>query len=488
MKANRSVIAASLLILLGVIIGLIVSSNFNLFSQGYTEEAIPKESIDLLLKINKATEDVVNATKPAVVNITSTKVVHLRGLQSPFLEDPFFREFFGNRSRSFEMPKDFRQSGIGSGVIVDRDGYILTNNHVIDEAEEINVKVSDKNVYRGKVVGKDPKTDLAVVKISATGLPMIRLGNSDELKVGDRVIAIGNPMGLNQTVTSGIISATGRANVGIADYEDFIQTDAPINPGNSGGALVNAKGELIGINTAIASSSGGYQGIGFAIPSNMAKVVMEKLIRNGKVIRGWLGVSIQPVTPELARQLGVKGEKGALVADVVEGSPADKAGMHAGDVITEFDGRPVEDVRGLRNMVADVPPGKDVGIRFFRDGHVKTAQVTIKDLPAQAPQASGRVEKPLRGLTVQNLTPEIRSSLNIPSRVNGVVITGVDPASLAGEVLLQGDVIMEVNRMKVRNVSEYQAAIARLKPGQTMLLLIYRNGSSLFVTLKNVNE
>jgi serine protease Do len=489
MPAKKKIVAASLFVVIGVIIGLMISSNFNFFSNGYTQETIPKESVDLLTKINKATEDVVKATKPAVVNITSTKTVHMQGVQSPFSNDPFFREFFGNRFRQFETPKDFKQSGVGSGVIVDRDGYILTNNHVIQDADEIKVRVSDKETYKGKVIGTDPKTDLAVIKISASGLPVIKLGDSDQLKVGDMVIAIGNPLGLNQTVTTGIISATGRANVGIADYEDFIQTDAAINPGNSGGALVNARGELIGINTAIFSTSGGYQGIGFAIPSNMAKTVMEKLIRHGKVVRGWLGVAIQPITPDLAKELGLKSDKGALIADVTEGGPAEKAGLKTGDVITELNGKPVDDVRELRNMIADVTPGKEVTIGYVRGGQSRTLQVVIQELPAKIHQAAaGKTARQFAGVSVQNLTPDIRNSLSLPPRVNGVVVSQVYPGSPAGQVLAQGDVIMEVNRTKVRNVAEYQAAISGVKPGQSVLLLIYRNGSSLFVTLKQQSE
>lgn len=484
MNAKKRIIAASLFVVFGVIIGLMISSHFGFFSKGYTQETIPKDSIDLLTKINKATEDVVKATKPAVVNIASTKTVHMRGVQSPLFDDPFFREFFGDRFRRFETPKDFKQLGIGSGVIVNPDGYILTNNHVIQDADEINVKLSDKVTYKGKVIGTDSKTDLAVIKISASGLPVIKFGNSDELKVGDLVIAIGNPLGLNQTVTSGIISATGRANVGIADYEDFIQTDAAINPGNSGGALVNAKGELIGINTAIFSTSGGYQGIGFAIPSNMAKTVMEKLIKHGKVVRGWLGVSIQPITPDLAKELGLKSDKGALIADVTEGGPAEKAGLRSGDVITELDGKAVDDVQTLRNMIADITPGKKVDVGYMRDGQVKRLQIVIEEMPAKVQLATGKPSRQFAGVMVQNLTPEIRNSLKLPQRVKGVVVAQVDSDSPAGQVLTPGDVIMEVNRTKVRNVAEYQAAISKVKTGQSVLMLIYRNGSSLFVTLK----
>ncbi|MGD0277092.1 MAG: DegQ family serine endoprotease, partial [Syntrophales bacterium] len=390
----------------------------------------------------------------------------------------------GNQFRSFEMPKDFKQSGVGSGVIVDGEGYILTNNHVIKDADDIKVKLSDKKTYKGKVVGTDPKTDLAVIKISANNLPVMKLGNSDELKVGDKVIAIGNPLGLNQTVTSGIISATGRADVGIADYEDFIQTDAPINPGNSGGALVNVKGELIGINTAIFSTSGGYQGIGFAIPSNMAKVVMENLIKHGKVIRGWLGVSIQPITPDLAKELGVKDEKGALVADVMEGSPAEKSRLKRGDVIIELDGKAVTDITSLRNMVAGINPGKEVTIKYLRDGNSKTVKVKIEELPAQTQQQPGKFDNQLNGVSVQNITPDVRKSLDIPQRVKGVIINDVDANSAAAGILTQGDIIIEVNRKKIGNIMEYQAIVSRIPSGQNILLLIYRNGSNLFITLQ----
>jgi serine protease Do len=487
MLKKRRFILALFFVVVGVIIGLAIASNRNFFSKGYTEDKISKDAVDLLARINAATEEVVNASKPAVVNITSTKTVHMRGF-SPFFDDPFFRQFFGNQFRSFEMPRDFKQSGVGSGVIVDRDGYILTNNHVIKDADEIKVTLPDKKVYKGKVIGTDPRTDLAVIKITASGLPVIRLGNSDDLKVGDRVIAIGNPLGLNQTVTSGIISATGRANVGIADYEDFIQTDAPINPGNSGGALVNVKGELIGINTAIFSTSGGYQGIGFAIPSNMARSVMDSLIRHGKVVRGWLGVSIQPVTPDLAKELGMKNEKGALIADVMDSSPAEKAGLRRGDVITELNGKAVEDVSELRNMVAGISPGKEVTIRYFRDGSFKTVKVTIEEMPAQLQKPLGKFDNQLNGVSVQNITPEISRSLNLPKKVTGVMVNNVDPDSAATGILTQGDIIMEVNRKKTGNLSEYEAVVSKIKPKESILLLVYRNGSSMFVTLGNEND
>ncbi|MEW6585157.1 MAG: DegQ family serine endoprotease, partial [Nitrospirota bacterium] len=342
------------------------------------DAAVSRESADILSKTSRAMAEIVAAVKPAVVNISSTQKVKGGGMQSPFLDDPFFRRFFGNRPP--DKPREHKRSGLGSGVIVDKNGYILTNNHVVKGADEIKVKLSDNREFTGKVIGSDPQTDLAVVKIDSDNLPVLKLGDSDRLQIGETVLAVGNPFGLNQTVTSGIVSATGRANVGIADYEDFIQTDAAINPGNSGGALVNVSGELVGINTAIFSTSGGYQGIGFAIPSNMAKSVMESLISSGKVVRGWLGIYIQPLTKELAKQFNISDEKGALVGDVIEDSPAEKAGMQRGDIVLEFEGKKVEDPRSLRNMVAGTRPGKEVTVKLVRDGKQKTVKVKIAEL------------------------------------------------------------------------------------------------------------
>jgi serine protease Do len=482
MFEKRRIAKGAILIVAGVVMGLIISSNFNLFTPGYTEEAkISKDAVDLLTRINEATAEVAAAVKPAVVNIASTKTVHMRGMNTPF-DDPFFRQFFGDQFRQHNQPKDYKQSGMGSGVIVGKNGYILTNNHVIKDADDIKVRLSDKRVFKGKVVGADPKTDLAVIKIDAINLPVVKLGDSDKLRVGDRVIAIGNPFGLNQTVTTGIISAKGRADVGIADYEDFIQTDAAINPGNSGGALVNVKGELIGINTAILSSSGGNQGVGFAIPSNMVKTVMASLIKSGKVVRGWLGVSIQSITPDLAKQLGLKQEKGALIADVMEGSPAERAGLQRGDVVTEFDGKSVSDSTQLKNMVAATPPGKEATVRYIRDGAVRSAKASIQELPVQA-QVAAKYENQLKGVSVQNLTPEIRRAIGIPTKVAGVIVSDVDESSQVAGVLAQGDVIMEINKKKINNVKDYESIVGRIKAGQNMLIVIYRNGSTFYITL-----
>ncbi|MBF0328790.1 MAG: PDZ domain-containing protein, partial [Nitrospirae bacterium] len=284
-------------------------------------------------------------------------------------------------------------------------------------------------------------------------------------------------------VTSGIVSATGRANVGIADYEDFIQTDAPINPGNSGGALVNVKGELVGINTAIFSTSGGYQGIGFAIPSNMANTVMETLVKKGKIIRGWLGVSIQPVTGELAKQFGLKDEKGALVGDVVDESPAEKAGIQRGDVVIEYDGKEVAEPSTLRTMVANTSPGKEIVLKLLRDGKQHTVKVKVSELPSDMAKQSGDFENSLKGVHVQNISPEIKKGLDLPKRISGVVITGIDDGSPAEGVLAKGDVIIEVNKKRINNTKDYTDSAAKIKKGQQMLLLIYRNGSTIYITL-----
>lgn len=396
----------------------------------------------------------------------------------------FFRRFFGDEFRQFRAPREHKSASLGSGVIVDSKGYILTNNHVIREADEIKVTLSDKREFKGKVIGTDVKTDIAVIKIDSDNLPTIKWGDSDRLRVGETVLAIGSPYGLSQTVTMGIVSAVGRANVGIADYEDFIQTDAAINPGNSGGALVNVRGELIGINTAIFTTSGGYQGIGFAIPSNMAKAVMESLINKGKVIRGWLGVSIQSITPELAKQFNLKEEKGALVGDVIEDSPAEKGGIQRGDVITEYEGKKIDEPYQLRNMVANTAPGKEVELKIIRENKTKTVKVTISELPVEMQKPSkGEYNNLLKGVTVENLTPEIYERLNFPKRLKGVLVSDIDKESPASMVLMQGDVIQEINRKRITNIRDYENVVSKIKPGEDILLVVFRGGSSMYITL-----
>jgi serine protease Do len=490
-----------LLVAMGIIIGMALSSKLDWVSLGKSDMApsaqtkpvaespSPGPAVSTRLPDEPFT-DIVAAAMPAVVNISTTRTVK-NEQSSPLLNDPFFRQFFGDQfQRQFDVPKERKEQSLGSGVIVDPNGTIITNNHVIEKADEIKVVLYDKREFKGKVVGTDPKTDIAVVKIDAKNLPVIPWGDSDSLKVGEYVLAIGNPFGLNQTVTMGIISAVGRAQVGIADYEDFIQTDAAINPGNSGGALINAKGELIGINTAIFSQSGGYMGIGFAVPSHMARSVMDSLVKTGKVVRGWLGVSIQDVSPDLAGQFGLKEAKGALVGEVQADSPADKAGFRVGDVIVKYDGNPVEGTGHLRNAVAQTAVGTKVRVGIIRDKRPMELEVTIGELPAELAGANpgpaqSQGEAVLSGVEVANLTPEMADRLQIPRSSQGVVITGLEPDSPAQKGGLQtGDLILAVNQVPTRNVTEFKKATSRIKEGESVLLLISRQGRKVFLVIK----
>jgi len=414
---------------------------------------------------------------PAVVNISTTKVVKETPF-SPLLQDPFFRKFFGGPF-FFHIPRERVERSLGSGVIVRSDGYVLTNHHVVKDADKVVVFLQNRRRFTAKVVGSDPHTDLALLHIEAKELPVLPWGDSEAMKVGDIVLAIGNPFGVGETVTMGIISAKGRSNVGLVEYEDFIQTDAAINPGNSGGALINTRGELIGINTAIVTRSGGYQGIGFAIPSNMARAVMEQLLKTGKVVRGWLGVYIQEVTPEMAEAFGLKKARGALVSEVMRGSPAAKAGIKRGDVIVGYDGRPVKDTTELRLLVAQTPPGRTVELELVRNGHRLKVHARIGEQPAKlAMQAEGIGT--LGGLKVGELTPDRARQLGLPSGTTGVVVEEVEPGSPAWMAGLRpGDVIQEVNRQPVRSVEEFQRAMA--EAGRRVLLLVNRRGRTIFL-------
>jgi serine protease Do len=474
---------------------LFLSSSAALALFGYQSEteisppAIPRDSVDFLMKTGRAMAEVAEVVKPTVVNISTTKTENLSDMKmSPFFNDPSFRRFFDNRSGHRETPGTRKSVSLGSGVIISDDGYILTNNHLVQNADKIKVVLSDKREFTGKVVGSDPKTDLSVIKIDADDLTSIPIGNSYSLRVGEIVFAVGNPYGLNQTITMGIVSAVGRANVGIADYEDFIQTDAAINPGNSGGALVNVKGELVGINTAIFSTSGGYQGIGFAIPSNMVRIVMKSLIERGRVIRGWLGVSIQSITPELAQQFHLERDFGTLVADVVEGSPAEKAGLMRGDVIIEFGGKEVNEPYHLRNIVASTPPGEEVDVKVIRNGEIIDRSVVIGELPTESEkQPTTPFKNVLAGVSVQNLTPEAYRKLNLPKRIRGVVVTDIEGGSPAETALMPGDVILEINRKAISNIDDFEAIVSKIKKDQDLLLLVFRRGSTIFVTLSGAD-
>jgi serine protease Do len=446
---------------------------------------ISPDSKKLLGSFSKALAEVADAVRPAVVNISTTATIPADA--NPFgdmFNDPFFRRFFGDQFNHPGFNRKQKTSALGSGVIVSNTGYILTNNHLIKGADDIKVVLYDKREFKGKIVGSDPKTDLAVVKIDAKDLPVIPVGASSTLKTGDVVLAIGNPFGLNQTITMGIVSAVGRSHIGLADFEDFIQTDAAINPGNSGGALVNTNGELIGINTAIFSTSGGYMGIGFAIPSDMATNIMDSIIKNGKVIRGWLGVSIQDYSPELAKSFNTKEQSGALVSGVTEGSPADKAGLKRGDLIIELDGKTVADSIGLRNRVSALAPGTKIEIKIVRNGKQQSLTATLSELNDKTAAKRTEYTNSLKGVTVQELTASLQEKLAIPDNINGVVVTDISPDSPVMGVLQANDVIQEVNRQNIQSMQDFDQVVAKIGEKDDMLLLIFRKGGSIYVSLK----
>ena len=435
---------------------------------------------------------IVKKVAPGVVKVVVTSKASSVTMPDGFgFADPFWRRFFGDQfnqqtpNRQFRVP---RQQGLGSGVIVTKDGYILTNNHVVDNAEQVKVTLQDGREFNAKVVGRDPKSDIAVIKIDAKNLPAVPIADSDKVQVGDIVLAVGNPFGVGQTVTTGIVSATGRGNLGIEDYEDFIQTDAAINPGNSGGALVDVEGRLIGINTAIFSRTGGNQGIGFAIPSDLARNVMDSLISYGSVARGYLGVMIQDVTPALAKEFNLKDTSGALVGDVEAKGPAAKAGLKDGDVVLEYNGKNVVDSRRLRLAVGETKPGTTVPIKICRNGDTKTLDVTVQSLPGSEQVASNKTPSgtdtgTLNGVGVADLDQQTRKDLNIPENIKGVVITEVQPDSASAEAgLKQGDVIEEINRHAVRNADEAVRMTEHPKDKVT-LLRIWSNGGSHFVVV-----
>jgi serine protease Do len=424
--------------------------------------------------------------KPSVVNVSTTQTVHTEGGPEPFggpfsQQDPFqefFRHFFN------QEPRNFTQRSLGSGVIIDPSGYIVTNAHVIAHADKIVVKLEDGREFDAKVVGSDPKTDVAVLKIAAPpDLPAAHLGNSDSLQVGDWVIAIGNPFGLSETVTAGIVSAKGRV-IGEGPYEDFIQTDASINPGNSGGPLVNMEGQVIGINAAIFSQSGGNIGIGFAIPINLVKNVAQEIRQYGKVVRGWLGVTIQQVTPQLAKSFGLENAEGALVSEVEKGSPADKAGFRQGDIIVEFDGKPVNLAHQLPTMVAESKIGQTVPVAILRHGERKTLEVTVEEMPASERVANLPESATPWGLAVADITPKLRQRYDL-EQSSGVVVTEVKRGSVADEAGIRpGDVVREVDHEPVDNVQDYEKVLAKTGNAPQVLLLLQRQGQSLFVVLQ----
>ena len=450
---------------------------------------------------------VVKKVMPAVVSITSSKMVKTPTSFEGGGMDQLFQQFFGGgddgqipnggqqygrrgrgngNGQMIPREREQREQGLGSGVIISPDGYIMTNNHVIDGATDIKVTLSDQREFKAKLIGTDPKTDIAVLRIDANDLPSIVIGDSSKVSVGDYALAVGNPFGVGETVTMGIVSAMGRTNLGIEDYEDFIQTDAPINPGNSGGALVNDKGELIGINTAILShGSEGNQGIGFAVPVNLARTVMDELLKDGKVVRAYLGIVPQDVTPAMARSFGAKVEHGALVGDVTADSPAEKAGLKRGDIIVNVNNKPVMGANDLRMTISMMRPGDSAKLEVLRDGQDHQMTANLAELPGANEHASVNNVKSdgqLSGMSVHTLNPALAQQYGVPAGTNGVVVTDVDPSSAAADAGIRpGDVIQEVNRHSVKNSSDFETAIHGSK--DEALLLVNRKGVTMYVNV-----
>jgi len=437
---------------------------------------------------------VVKRVAPSIVKITvQLNARHVSfnrgddGSQVPGMNDPLFRQFFGNRQPAVpEAP----ESGLGSGVIVSTDGYIVTNNHVVDGAKQVMVVLSDGRELQATVVGRDPQTDIAVVKVSAKDLPAITFASSRKVEVGDRVLAIGNPFGIGETVTTGIVSATSRrAGIGLA-YEDFIQTDAAINPGNSGGALVDVEGRLVGINTAILSRSGGFQGVGLAVPADLVGNVVDSLVAHGKVVRGYLGIGIQDMTPTLADSFGLKSLGGALVTDVQPGGPGAKAGLKSGDVVTAIDGQPVDSASRLSLSVGETAPGTKLTLDVLRDGRTEQFSMTTATKPAgdgrggDSPAASSSDDQGvLNGVGVGDIDGNARRELNLPERLSGAVITGVDPASASARAgLREGDVILEINRHPVDS-AKTAVDLSASATGKKTLVKLWSHGSTVYVVV-----
>jgi serine protease Do len=492
------------MLIFGFLGGLVVASHLELvpasLGQDKTKSQPPTFSAAqgraLLQQFSAAFEEAASRVNPSVVPIFSEQLVENRnpfGMRNDqfrdYFGDDFFRRFFGNPQGGDNERQ--KRRGLGSGVIVSKDGYILTNNHVIREADKVTVMVGENKKYTAQVIGADPQTDLAVIKIDASDLPAAALGNSDDVRIGQWVIAVGNPFELLHTVTAGIISAKGRSSVGLAQYEDFIQTDASINPGNSGGALADLDGNVVGINTAISSPTGGNVGIGFAIPINMAKKIMDELVAKGKVTRGYLALMPQDVNESLAKGLKLKSTAGALVGDVTAEGPADKAGIQRGDIITDFNGKKVENSNQLRAVVADAEPGSTAKVILLRNGREMTVPVVLGERPKDFDaNRSGDEEVPEEqtgeklGLTLQALTPEIARQLGYQNE-DGVLIGGVTAGSPADDAgLRRGDLIKEANRAEVGSVQEFRRAVGRLQSGDSLVLLVRRGQNTSYAAIQ----
>ncbi len=503
MKTKR--LLPLLMLVAGILVGIAATTQFNWLPSTRAELETPAASNSettpagfdraVLRDLNSAFVELAENARPSVVTIFTDKVVKTQTspFASPFFNDPF-REFFGDDFFGrFFRPQPPREEerhlrGMGSGVIVSPDGYILTNNHVVRDADKVKVMFIDGRKVDAEIIGTDAKTDIAVIKVKENNLTPIELGDSEQLRVGEWVIAIGSPLSENlaHTVTAGIVSAKGRSNLRLADYEDFIQTDAAINPGNSGGALINLDGKLVGINTAIATQSGGFQGIGFAVPINMARAVMDALIEHGKVVRGWLGIYIQDIDETMAQAMDLPRSGGALVSDVTEDGPAAKAGLKAGDVILKLDGEPVKNVTQLRNEIASRAPGSKVELTIYRDGKEKTIAVELGQLPEEAPTPQARrstFEK--LAFSVQALDRNLADRYGYDADEKGVVITEIRPGSEAYAAgLREGDLIKEINRRPVRSLRDFSEAVEDLKSGDTVLVYAKRKANSFFIAFK----
>lgn len=498
-KSNK---AASYWLVLLIIVVLVIGGFLRagyIHTPGHSVFGAPRVSVRVANNVSPVSlgdfkngfASVLDPALPAVVNISSTKIVKRQNMPDIY-NDPMFRQFFGG-----QVPPGFggpggsqseREHGLGSGVIVNSDGYLLTNNHVVADASDVEVFTQDRKKYKAKVIGTDPRTDIAVIKIEASGLPTLTLADSSKLKVGDVVFAIGQPFGIGETATMGIVSATGRGLGGaIEHYEDFIQTDAAINPGNSGGALIDLHGDLVGINTAIiAGEGGGSEGVGFAIPVNLARSVMDQIVEHGKVIRGYMGVSIQGVDPDMAKAFGLSHGGGALIADVSPNSPAAKAGLKTGDIVLELNSQPVTGPDDLSLRISEMAPGSMAHLQIFRNNETQDVDVTLAEAPEKSTPAQNNeaTATALKGMQVQNLTPDIARELKLPSSLSGVVVNEVDPSSAAAEAGIQrGDVIQEVNRKPVHNVNEFEQALSGLS-NQSVLLLVNRGGTTHFVVVQ----
>jgi serine protease Do len=450
------------------------------------------QNAPITLEMNKPTfARVIKKVAPCVVNIYSSKTVNADPQLEAIMNNPMLRDLFGDELSNSPKTRKHQEQALGSGVVISADGYILTNFHVVDGADEIEVSLADSDrEYKAKVVGTDAPTDLAVIKISTQNLQVAELGDSDDLHIGDVALAVGNPFGVGQTVTMGIVSATGRGGFGIVDYEDFIQTDAAINPGNSGGALADGDGKIVGINTAILSASKGGQGIGFAIPINLAKSISQQIIRDGHVMRGSLGIVVQPITPDLAKHFKFEERNGALISEIIPGGPAAQIGMKAGDVITEFVGKKIDDPRHLRLLVGQTRPGTSAAVKFMRNNKEHGAIAKLDEMPR--PKLANAVATKstetqstdvLDGVTVTDMDPSIRTHLKVPSHIAGAMVLRVDdesPAYAAG--LRPGDIMQEINRQQVSN-SQQAVDVSRKLRGQELLLRIWADGNSRFMSV-----